>query len=204
MYKVILALSLALTSCGGQKKETKPQPLPTPPADGGAGQPQPMPPIPTPPGGGQGDIVEKQQYLVFHNLKRCWHAVGDIQWDDTVAASAKAHAQKCTLAKDPLNVLYGENIAFGEGLGQIKAQDDWYMQFLYFPYGQKEGSDTTQEFSNIVWKETSKIGCGSAQCGSKSYYVCRYSAKGNIAGQYDKNVFMLKSDFGTCTGMPRG
>jgi hypothetical protein len=138
--------------------------------------------------------------MVFHNLKRCWHAAGDVQWDEALAATAKAHAQKCTLAKDLSNLLYAENIAFGEGFGQIKAQDAWYMQFLSFPYGLKDGTATTKEFSNIVWKETTKLGCGSASCGSKSYCVCRYSAKGNVQGQYDKNVFALKPDFATSIG----
>jgi predicted small lipoprotein YifL len=205
MYKIMLALSLALTACGHKKEETKPPVEKLPPPSNGGGGSQPMP-MPIPPGsGGQGDIVEKQQYMVFHNLKRCWHAVDDIVWDDALAATAKAHAQKCTLTKDTsIAGVYGENLAYGEGLGQIKAQDDWYMQFLYFPYGEKNGTANTQEFSNIVWKGTTKIGCGSALCGSKNYYVCRYSPRGNVEGQYDKNVFMLKPDFATCTGMPRG
>lgn len=155
----------------------------------------------TPPGG----IVEQQQYMVFHNLKRCWHRVGDVTWSQKLADGARAHAARCSLVKDKSIVgRLGENIAFGKNLGQIKAQDNWYLQFIFFPYGQKDGTEKTNDFSQMVWKETTEIGCSSARCGDQNYYVCRYSALGNLPGKYDVNVSSIDPGFMKCTGMPRG
>lgn len=194
MRHAILAVALAF-SCSHSKdsddKEPGSQPVkPSDPAGPGV-----------PPGG----IVEQQQYMVFHNLKRCWHRVADVKWSPKLADGAKAHAAKCTLAKDPvISGKIGENIAFGKGLGQIKAQDNWYMEFIFFPYGQKDGSDKTDHFSQIVWRETAEIGCASAKCGDQNYYVCRYSPVGNVKGKYDNNVYSIDPNFMKCTGMPRG
>lgn len=152
---------------------------------------------PTIPGGLPGDPVEQQTYLVFHNLKRCWHNVGSVTWNQALADSAKAHAARCTYAKD-------ENFSLGESVGigndQIKALDDWYMEFLKFPFGKPNGTQDSQRFSQMVWKSTTEIGCGSFQCPRGKYFVCRYADKGNIVGEFDKNVLWLKPDFMTCSG----
>jgi|GEM_PF-3423743 len=193
MFRMILIAMLAI-SCGKHKDQEEPgrQPQPGRPSDPGG------------PGIPPSDIVEQQQYMVFHNLKRCWHRVADVKWSPQLAAGAKAHAARCTLAKDPsIAGKLGENIAHGKGLGQIKAQDNWYLPFIFFPYGQKNGSKETAEFSQIVWRETSEIGCASAKCGDENYYVCRYSPAGNVAGKYDTNVYSLDAGFMKCTGMPR-
>lgn len=154
---------------------------------------KPGSPSPQIPGG----PVEQQTYMVFHNLKRCWHNVPSVRWNEALADSARTHAERCTFARDPS---FGLGESVGTGDTQIKAMDDWYMEFLSFPFGKPDGNAKSERFSQMVWRSTSEIGCGSAQCGAKVYYVCRYSAKGNINGEFDKNVFWLKPDFMTCSG----
>lgn len=188
-------LFLMLLACSGHKGSSA-----TPPSNPAPPSPNPSPTSPTSPGDA-GGVVEQQQYMVFHNLKRCWHNVPNVKWNANLAAQAKSHAAKCTMAKDPsIAGRVGENIAFGKDLGQIPAQDQWYMEFLSFPFGAKNGTEGSQEFSQIVWKATTDVGCASALCPQGNYYVCRYSPAGNVAGQYDVNVFPLKSDYDKCTG----
>ena len=148
------------------------------------------------------DIVARQEYLIFHNLKRCWHNAPRVKWNAALAYSAKTWAQQCTYARDPsIAGKYGESIAVGPGLGRIKAQDNWYMQFLAFPYGKPDGTAYTQEFSQIVWKNTAEIGCADAVCPNGNYYVCRYAPGGNVAGQYAANVQWLVPTLFLCNGM---
>ena len=40
----------------------------------------------------------------------------------------------------------------------------------------------------MVWKATSRIGCGFAQCGSRPFTVCNYDSPGNVDTQFDENV----------------
>lgn len=52
-------------------------------------------------------------------------------------------------------------------------------------------------FSQIVWKDTQKVGCATVTCNSLAnvyssgpmpFTVCNYSPAGNYAGEYGKNV----------------
>lgn len=150
---------------------------------------------------GGNSIVDQQQFMIFHNLKRCWHNVESVDWSDELYKSAKTQAQSCNLKTiETENV--GQNIAVGEQLSLIKAQDDWYMEFLNHPYNKSNGVPEAQKFTKIVWKQTKQIGCASNQCGNKAYIVCNYSPKPNQPDKFAQNVFWLKPDFILCTGLP--
>lgn len=40
----------------------------------------------------------------------------------------------------------------------------------------------------VVWKSTTKVGCGAVMCGSSRIYTCSYDPPGNYVGQYTQNV----------------
>lgn len=192
MLRYVLA-TILIIGCSRieQPDETSTPDLPQPPSQQ---QPPSQPP--------NGDIVAQQQYMIFHNLKRCWHNANDIQWDGGLAESARQHAAKCTYRKD-LTTRNGESLAVGQGLDLIKALDNWYIAGVLFPYNQPTGPDSMSEFSQMVWRGTERFGCASAACPNGNYYVCRYDAKGNIPGSYADNVRPLVPDFFKCSGLPR-
>lgn len=194
--RLLLGLAfVGFVGCG--KPETKPPTVPSKPG---------TPPISRPGDPGPGfppNIVEKQQFMIFHNLKRCWHNVPDIAWDDTLAARASAHAAKCTLKPESGRSGDGESVTFGVGLDLIKALDNWYLQGIFFPYGAANAPDNMREYAQMLWASSRSLGCAAAKCGNQNYYVCRYSPAGNTKGEAAKNVFKLKPDFATCTGLPR-
>lgn len=45
-------------------------------------------------------------------------------------------------------------------------------------------------FTQVVWKDSTHVGCGSAKCDNLGYYmtVCNYSPPGNVRGAYGDNV----------------
>lgn len=188
--KFLFLIALLFACSNEDKKEVPEATNPTQEA------PQPVPQPPTSLPGGQGDIVEVQQFMVFHNLKRCWHDAPRVKWSEALAQAAKTHAARCTLDKfDPQ-----DSIAFGESLGQIKAQDDWYMEFLSYPWNGSTFDDSkVGNFARMVWQDTREFGCAHVKCGSKDVYYCKYAPRAVPEAAKGKVKF-LKQDFMKCTG----
>jgi pathogenesis-related protein 1 len=185
-----LLILLMISACGGHKKAQTSPGLP-PPSDSPAVPPSPVPPSYP----GSGDIVGQQQYLIFHNLKRCWHNVGKVTWAADLEEKAKARLATCDLA---LGLDHGESL--GTGTSIINALDQWYLSgMISFPYGYDAIPPTMKRFSQMVWKGTTEIGCASAQCGGVTQYLCRYR-EAEVDGKAAANVLTLKPDFLRCTG----
>jgi len=193
MLKYLVAITLVACSTNTpDKKETETTTQPSEPTE----QPNPIPvplPSPTPsiPGGG---VAEVQQFMIFHNLKRCWHDAPRVKWSNELAAKAKVDAETCEL----VTVNPYDSIAYGKDLGIVKAQDNWYMQFLQYPYGKDEYTKSTKDFAHIVWQSTQLIGCAKVQCASQSVIYCKYEPQ--AIGSAKDQVKFLKSDFMKCNG----
>ena len=65
------------------------------------------------------------------------------------------------------------------------ASDIWYEEVSKYDYNKPGLSANTAHFTQVVWKDTEKIGCGVA--GGK-YVVCRYYPSGNYKGRFENNV----------------
>lgn len=144
--------------------------------------------------------------LDAHNAYRRTHSVPEVQWDNTVAASADAYASKCIWQTDAANTVFGETLYVGGGDGfdenkaVAAATKSWYDE-LYTPgysFATPEVVGGAGRFTQVVWKSTIKLGCSVRLCpnglqnlnqGLNRYYVvCRYSPAGNVAGQFAANV----------------
>jgi hypothetical protein len=68
--------------------------------------------------------------------------------------------------------------------------DDWYNEVQYYNYDQGGFSMKTGHFTQVVWKNTAKIGAGIAYNGArtKAYVVAQYTPPGNYLGQFKENV----------------
>ena len=48
---------------------------------------------------------------------------------------------------------------------------------------------TTQPLpSQVVWKATTEVGCGFANCAGGALVVCEYAPPGNVLGEFTTNV----------------
>jgi len=87
----------------------------------------------------------------------------------------------------------GQNIFyFDESFTGDKFVDKWYESEKKYNYQNPNYSSKTGDFTQIVWKNTKKIGCGYACNGKKCYGICTYYPPGNSEGEFSSNVFPKK------------
>lgn len=101
---------------------------------------------------------------------------------------------------------YGQNIGYGvteNEIGMMITNLMYNDEIDYFPnpYGVPNPAMTEFEkwghFSQIVWKDTTHVGCATVMCNglgnidsssSLPFTVCNYSPPGNYNGEYADNV----------------
>lgn len=142
--------------------------------------------------------AEIQEWLDAHNTYRALHGVPNVTWSTTVAQSAQAYADTCPSGHS-YHPQYGENLAWS--YGQNPSFGDvvkwWYDEEQYYDYNNPGFSSTTGHFTQVVWKNTTEIGCGyrsgcSISLLGKTFtdvWVCQYNPHGNVSGQFADNVF---------------
>lgn len=144
----------------------------------------------------------QKQTLDEHNVLRAKHCAPELTWNATLAAEAQAWAERCDFAHS--SGPYGENLSAGTSRTAIEAVDDWYSEIANYNFAAPGTSANTGHFSQLVWRDSTQLGCGMARCsnifpefGGAFFYVCRYQAQGNMAGGYEQNVKPV-SDGGLC------
>ena len=68
-----------------------------------------------------------------------------------------------------------------------------YAEEANYNYLAGQGSGTIGHFTQIVWKNSTKVGVGIATFGAKTWVVAKYTPSGNYANQYTANVGYRKS-----------
>ncbi|CAN8007594.1 unnamed protein product [Ixodes pacificus] len=68
--------------------------------------------------------------------------------------------------------------------------DSWYSEITDYDYDDPRYSEDTGHFTQVVWKSTTKVGCGRGHAASRNayYVVCEYLPRGNVESQFRSNV----------------
>lgn len=150
----------------------------------------------------------EQIILDHHNIHRRNHSAADLVWSDALAASAKVWATQCYWAHNTSinGGGYGQNIAAGVPIANVAevVSDLWYdneVNHFNGLYGEASPDmtnfDSWGHFTQVVWKQTSKVGCHTSPCsqGMKnlnghytSFTVCNYGQPGNFLGEFNTGV----------------
>jgi Cysteine-rich secretory protein family len=141
--------------------------------------------------------------LSIHNRERGEVLVSPLSWSNSLAADAQSWAdhivslglsasQKAPHAPFDMNNPQGENLAWGTKgwfTATIGAQS-WADEKSNYvkgtpipPYTPGQTGPVTGHYTQMVWKETTQIGCATASDADRTYLVCRYSPPGNYEGQ---------------------
>jgi uncharacterized protein YkwD len=123
--------------------------------------------------------------LSTHNALRAKHGVPALSWSGKLAGIAQDYANKCVFEHN--NSGYGENLAQASDPNVSSMINDWYSEISAYDFASGTGNGTGH-FTQVVWKSTTQVGCGIAQCTDGAILVCNYSPAGNMQGAYVENV----------------
>ncbi|KAL0957571.1 hypothetical protein HGRIS_001356 [Hohenbuehelia grisea] len=138
---------------------------------------------------------DEDRYLAAHNPFRAQHGAGGLSWSDDLAGKAQQWANNCKFQHSGGSLgPFGENLAAGTG-NQYNIESAiklWTNESKdYDP-----SNPNPSHFTQVVWKGSTQLGCAVANCdgifdasfGKAKFFVCEYSAQGNVIGQFTQNV----------------
>jgi len=159
--------------------------------------PTPSPPsTPAPPPAPSSSVGGwKQAVLDKTNQYRAEHNAPALTWDDSLANEGQTWANKCDFKHSTMG--NGENLYAGTGsFNGASAVTSWYDEINSYNFNNPGFSGSTGHFTQLVWKSTTKVGCGLKLCSyldsagfnNAEFLVCEYSPPGNYQGQFAANV----------------
>ena len=134
-----------------------------------------------------------KQFIDLHNQEREALNLPVLEWSDELAEGAQgwavAMAFKNQVGQSGSGL--GENVWSGENnsatLEDIfnlwTAQRDNFIAEQAVPNNCAISWENCAAYGQIVWSQTTHIGCAAAASVDKDYIVCRYNPPGNIEGQ---------------------
>lgn len=132
-------------------------------------------------------------------------------WSADLAAGAQTWATGCkkdangNYAHSSNQLGYGENLyAWTNGTSRMAVNwwydeirnYDWNDPIAAYKRGLTDSTKAVGHFTQVVWKASTKLGCGVHPCDGYNYFVCRYQDQGNFnatdPGVLEANVPRLK------------
>lgn len=137
-----------------------------------------------------------EEILAAHNKHRAEVNVAPLEWSNSLADNAQEWANYlASLGGNQLqhssNSGEGENLWLGTSAAFTYTQmvDMWGAEKQYFVGGTFPDVSSTGNwfdvghYTQIVWENTTEVGCAIANAGGNDILVCRYNPPGNYLGQ---------------------
>lgn len=138
-----------------------------------------------------------QRLLAAHNRERSAAGIAPLAWDPALAADAAAWGEELAASgafehedmegDDP----QGENLWAGTSGAYSPEEmvDGWIEEKRYFRPGRFPDNSLTGDFADVghytqlMWRETGRVGCALARGAEEEVLVCRYRTAGNVVGE---------------------
>lgn len=146
-----------------------------------------------------------QTAVTLHNQYRAAHCAPALAWDAELAAFAQQTAAKLcptgvlqhsSPAEQPVPM--GENLYLSYDAGDADAKvaaglQAWYNEESVYNYQVPGFGMATGHFTQLVWVQSTKVGCGASICTSNGVadamvLSCNYATPGNVDGEFPSNV----------------
>lgn len=125
------------------------------------------------------------------NTYRLQHSASNLTYNSTLSSFAASYLAKvkgtCTFAHS--GGPYGENLALGYP-DVVRSIDAWGDERRGYNFDNPGFDEATGHFTQLVWKNTTTVGCGRVDCGEGKgwYLVCEYWPRGNVIGAFGQMV----------------
>ncbi|GBM04955.1 Golgi-associated plant pathogenesis-related protein 1 [Araneus ventricosus] len=140
----------------------------------------------------------EEDCLKKHNEYRAKHGVPKLELSSEICGYAKEWADNLA-AKDAFQHRterkYGENIFMkwssdpNHAVTGAEAVESWYSEIKDHTFGQEPRSLKSGHFTQVIWKESKKMGVAWARSRSgKILVVANYEPAGNFIGRFTENV----------------
>lgn len=147
------------------------------------------PPIPSDVPEWKKDDLFTSAILNSTNVYRSEHNASDVTWNETLADFASDYlddVEDC--AFEHSGGPYGENLAIGYP-NATASVEGWGEERDKYKFGNPGFTHDTGHFTQLVWKNTTDVGCDRKLCGEKGWYlVCEYWPRGNVMDQFKEEV----------------
>ncbi len=152
----------------------------------GEGSPRPGPPA-TPPAGGESSSLARPM-LAAHNDVRAKVHLPPLKWSDQLASYAKDWGSTLLARKKfyhrPSSP-YGENLFMIKN-GRVKPGDvvaEWASESRNYSYRSNSCSSMCGHYTQLVWRNTQRVGCAVVRGSGNEIWVCNYDPPGNVIGR---------------------
>jgi pathogenesis-related protein 1 len=143
--------------------------------------------------------VDPAAMTAAHNQWRSQVGVPELKWSDELVEVAQDWADKlkqegCGFHHSHNG--YGENLfkasplMWSDGRKELqetspeKVTNSWGNEIKNYNYADNSCSGVCGHYTQVVWEETTELGCARSVCDDKSQiWVCSYSPAGNFAGK---------------------
>jgi pathogenesis-related protein 1 len=127
------------------------------------------------------------EMLKAHNGVRAKAGLSPLQWSDELAAYSQKWANQL-IAKNKTahnsRSVYGENIlATGLGSTPSSVVAEWASEAVDYSYSNNSCKGDCGHYTQLVWRNTQKVGCAMAGDSRREIWVCSYDPPGNYRGE---------------------
>lgn len=150
--------------------------------------------------GGDGEPPELAGIVDAHNdvrrMVQTSPELGDLVWDDSLAATARAWVAMCRDQDAPTGLIdhnpnrgqnVGENVFGTSGAATAElAVSVWADERDDYDYSTNTCNGVCGHYTQIVWRSTTHVGCALGSCSNLTFgssIVCNYSPAGNVGNQ---------------------
>jgi uncharacterized protein YkwD len=131
-----------------------------------------------------------ENVVTAHNSIRDKVGVPRLAWSDELAQHAQQWADQLIASGDfkhRTDGSYGQNLFEISGTGASSSATEvvsaWAAESVDYQHETNSCKGVCGHYTQIVWRQTTSVGCGVARDTNREIWVCNYAPFGNVIGE---------------------